>query len=620
MLEQLQQTQHLQRSLFIHNEKNPFHCTEELFSTLKEAINKKTPFSLIRLGDGEGRILAYPRLFEDDVFISQVLTYQFGKEVIGELKKEIAEDFLAPSMLKLQSLIKNSILNADVIGAPSWLHFREAVNEKNIIAQTAQSVCLQSVDQLVSKDIPIFDHFIFKPFNKSGFFKRLLENLDCLTVISHTDISDTLVDTFDLKSCNHIKIPGHQSFMKSGEFHFPTRYKEIENEIQVPDRGHLFFVAAGYLGKHYCNIIKQKGGIAIDIGSIFDGWTGLGRPDATANEEQRLKKPRKLYIHMGHHKTGTTSLQFSLVQSENQLKEAGISFLKHNKSGNSSELISVSAARSRITTKLTSTFYNLIREAPEGDGIISAEHLSFIENEAVIEELAMECKKHFDDVVVICYLRRQDKLAISLKQQAAKQPFSGASPSSALCGHDNKNVLPPLTFTLFNYLNFEQKVQKWQRVFGANKVVIRVYDKEVLHEECICADFSKLLKLKTPLKTINVNDGLGAVKTKIKHLLLETKAPSEIIDYFDKLKISDGDYELRKVEHSHVNFMRAFAEINNSFILDSELLSVLSNNNPVTYYEPEREVEDVVIELLLMAENIPPDVRNNYIKLLKVFR
>ena len=55
------------------------------------------------------------------------------------------------------------------------------------------------------------------------------------------------------------------------------RYREILRDLVVPEPGAIFLVAAGLLGKVYCARIHELGGIAIDIGSLADGWMGYGR-------------------------------------------------------------------------------------------------------------------------------------------------------------------------------------------------------------------------------------------------------------------------------------------------------------------------------------------------------
>jgi hypothetical protein len=288
LLNEIYDNECYQREIFVRSDKNPFNCIDDLLEILIIALKEQKPYSMIRLGDGEGRILGYPSVFETEIYLNQVLTYQFGRGVLKELELVFGSGYLDHSMVELKSFITNAISNADIIGAPSWLHFRADITEKNIIPLAAQSVCLEYAEMQFSRGAKIFDHFIFKPFHQAGFFNKLLKNVDKLNIISHTDISDRIEKYFDLKECKHIKIPGHQSFMKTNELHYPVVYKDVIKKINVVHQGDLFFVAAGYLGKYYCNYIKNNGGIAIDIGSIFDGWSGIGRADSIKKEEQRI--------------------------------------------------------------------------------------------------------------------------------------------------------------------------------------------------------------------------------------------------------------------------------------------------------------------------------------------
>ena len=168
LLEQIRKTEKLQRSLFYSNEKNPFDCTYELYELLKNAITKKEPFSMVRLGDGEGRVLAYPNLFNKDIFLNQVLTYQFGSSVVEELKRVFGDDYLQPSMTRLQSLVLDAIKNADIVGAPSWLHFRDSTNDTNIIPQAAQSVVLRQSRRQSKKAYPYLIISYLNPFTKKA--------------------------------------------------------------------------------------------------------------------------------------------------------------------------------------------------------------------------------------------------------------------------------------------------------------------------------------------------------------------------------------------------------------------------------------------------------------------
>jgi len=66
------------------------------------------------------------------------------------------------------------------------------------------------------------------------------------------------------------------SLPKISGAHFPNRYEELRSELSVDYPGMLFLVGAGICGKIYCRWIKDRGGVALDIGAVLDTWTGIG--------------------------------------------------------------------------------------------------------------------------------------------------------------------------------------------------------------------------------------------------------------------------------------------------------------------------------------------------------
>jgi hypothetical protein len=50
--------------------------------------------------------------------------------------------------------------------------------------------------------------------------------------------------------------------------------------------GELYLVAAGIVGKIYCDMIKSLGGVAIDIGSVADLWMDVPSRHFNAAERQ----------------------------------------------------------------------------------------------------------------------------------------------------------------------------------------------------------------------------------------------------------------------------------------------------------------------------------------------
>ena len=57
--------------------------------------------------------------------------------------------------------------------------------------------------------------------------------------------------------------------------HFPDRYEELLDTLTPAFPGQLFFVGAGICGKVYCDVIAERGGVALDIGAVCDAWLGI---------------------------------------------------------------------------------------------------------------------------------------------------------------------------------------------------------------------------------------------------------------------------------------------------------------------------------------------------------
>ena len=87
-----------------------------------------------------------------------------------------------------------------------------------------------------------------------------------------------IADTFHVGQVTQYLVPGEAQYpgTATGE-HYPARFVELRSGLTVPFRGAVFLVGAGALGKIYCHWIKERGGIALDIGSMCDAWADVGR-------------------------------------------------------------------------------------------------------------------------------------------------------------------------------------------------------------------------------------------------------------------------------------------------------------------------------------------------------
>jgi hypothetical protein len=87
---------------------------------------------------------------------------------------------------------------------------------------------------------------------------------------------------FGVKNVDIIRIPSenHAPHLanivnRSSVSHFPKVFWEVMHSLARPHDGKVFLIAAGTFGKYYACVIKKHGGIALDMGSIVDGWMKL---------------------------------------------------------------------------------------------------------------------------------------------------------------------------------------------------------------------------------------------------------------------------------------------------------------------------------------------------------
>lgn len=228
-------------------------------------IKAKQPLSLIRLGDAEGRFLGYPEFVDKEGDNKHVLDFV--------LQLELGRTSFSESDLYALSLqIRSAVKGADVIGLPRMAQYQSHLSYHYVFDAIEQF-------NLVNPSQLITDAAIHRYFQFGLFYREILQNLDFLGVITgRPELADVIEQTFAIEQVVEYLIPAEAIYPGglAGE-HFPDRFYSLKEEINIPYQGAVFLVGAGYLGKIYCQWIKDAGGIAIDIGSICDSWSSIGR-------------------------------------------------------------------------------------------------------------------------------------------------------------------------------------------------------------------------------------------------------------------------------------------------------------------------------------------------------
>ena len=239
----------------------------KITSIVKHAVDTHSPLSLTRLGDGEYTIIQFPKRVTHKLCLMRINRW-FDVKGIGDIQ-----------INNIRRGILEAYCNSDIIGIPSNQEQRRFPKWKNF-----HRICRGY--GIFNKGQKTFYFYDIKSLS----YKNILENVDMLYCITCRHIDNKLEEAFHLKKAETFYLPpekyAYRGCLKSaynkykGHPHFPDLYNEIIRWLNSFDvKGKVFFIGAGGLAKIYCNIVKQKGGIAIDIGALFDAWAGvLSRP------------------------------------------------------------------------------------------------------------------------------------------------------------------------------------------------------------------------------------------------------------------------------------------------------------------------------------------------------
>ena len=238
---------------------------EQTVELVRSWIRERRPGALIRFGEGEGRLLvADPEDSESLRVASNKLKRQAGLLLQG---KEV---------LEIKELVMRAFDEADVVGIRGsdwfskehrmWVERIEAIYEQRLAAGRSPapvSHCL--ISNRLYEALP-----------------SLLESGQRISVISSREVEPMLRETYGVEARVY-QIPS-QYIMRNidgayeAKLHgvpiWPDFYQRLRDEIAVREQGEIFLVGAGVFAKELCVEIRERGGIALDIGSCLDKLAG----------------------------------------------------------------------------------------------------------------------------------------------------------------------------------------------------------------------------------------------------------------------------------------------------------------------------------------------------------
>jgi hypothetical protein len=214
-------------------------------------------------------------------------------------------------------------------------------------------------------------------------------------------------------------------------------------------------------------------------------------------------------IHIGTEKTGTTTVQESLVLNESELNEHQIHISNSSGLPNNRSLVAYAMnynktddffchreihskeAKSNFDELFIKNIHNELSSVLEKAHVVifSSEHFSSrITSLKEIYKLKELLNKYFSKFTIICYFRPQVELAISHYSTALR-----IGETRNLDEYVNKECVP--TNYYYNYLTI---LNNWKEVFGKSNVQARNFDKSSLLNYSLLDDFYNTVGL-TPL-------------------------------------------------------------------------------------------------------------------------
>lgn len=247
---------------------------DRFFALVSRALSEKKPFSLIRLGDGEGYAFA-----DQHEFFSVEDQLNRERHWWGVQLNETMRDAICHQ-------VRDAVHASDVLGIPSIHRFvRDGTEKSSSYTQSVQGRgLLQVLKYLRSANLEALygeekmNASLFRSHENVG---RLLRLADKLVIVSSASSIEHLDALRGAKTLHHIKVPthfrtSHNTMYVDHKPQLPFVVDDIAEQVrQAVGPGTLVLVSAGIAGKVLIGAAKDAGGVALDVGSVIDDWLGV---------------------------------------------------------------------------------------------------------------------------------------------------------------------------------------------------------------------------------------------------------------------------------------------------------------------------------------------------------
>jgi hypothetical protein len=232
---------------------------QQLLELILKQLELKKSLFILRCGDGE-MIMLKP--FQNEKSTTHVLHKHLGYSLNEQELNQLSND------------IKTSIIEADVLGLPEPRHIK--LNEHwgktlEVFEEIKRLNPTWKEKQYCSINVHL--HFL-----KNKFLDMLLKKCEKVALMTCRNVEQKVLKNFpNIKNLQLYKIPPQHMFeeIESKEKFYPDIFLKVKEQINKENNsGKLLLFGGGYVGKALGAAFAKSGGVAFDIGSVFDMWVG----------------------------------------------------------------------------------------------------------------------------------------------------------------------------------------------------------------------------------------------------------------------------------------------------------------------------------------------------------
>ncbi|QNJ17348.1 hypothetical protein SynA1840_01814 [Synechococcus sp. A18-40] len=244
-----------------------------------DALEEQKPFSVVRIGDGEGNLMTYLKYPN-----TPVLDQYVARAIITMQEDSFEASKL--SLLLLRDLMNASARQADILGVRGiWGAYRSRDDERH----KSFDDCMTLLKEEVRGKSGLFraTHHTLNLCQRGDVrgatvasahlyiavlrqLSKLVESSKAILLItSHKECADIFKERWPHKPI-HLILVGNNSKNQTKPPKQPNFLLRLYKNLPYDLQGTLCLVGSGPWSEIYCSYVKERGGVAVDIGSGFD--------------------------------------------------------------------------------------------------------------------------------------------------------------------------------------------------------------------------------------------------------------------------------------------------------------------------------------------------------------